>query len=386
MVVIAAPIVVLSGMQLMLPVLPVMQTALGLSDSEISLVSSAYLLPGVLMAIPAGIIGDRFGRRVIFGWSLILFGSGGTWLLMSHDFVTILVVRLFQGVAFAAILPLAITMIGELWATHGQLRNQGMRVIGMNAGNVGWPIIGGIVAASAWYAVFAFQILAIPIGVAALRLLPRDTPNRRAGPGSHRHGLFEVMRTRQALIVEGTAFLRFLLRFGFLTYGPILLVSRQNLSALSTGLLLGASALCATITAAVTGRLAGWVPPSRLMATSGVGMAVGLVLLAVGGYGSLAGPLIYGLADGVFAVTHSGFMTQAAPRSARATFVATTGAIKNVGKFLAPSLMVGLLLVMSLNVAFVALALLALMIAPMGWMLKQLDLDLAPKPTRLVVE
>lgn len=76
-------------------------------------------------------------------------------------------------------------------------------------------------------------------------------------------------------------------------------------------------------------------------------------------------------------------MTQAAPTSARATFVATTGAIKNLGKFLAHSLMVGLLLVVHMGVAFLALGILALMIAPMGWMLKQLDLDLAQKPTRL---
>lgn len=383
---IGAPIVVLSGMQLILPVLPVMQDVLSLTESQISLVSTAYLLPGVLMAIPAGIIGDRFGRRLIFGWSLILFGMGGMWLVVSHDFVTILVVRLFQGVAFAAILPLTITMIGELWARHGQLHNQGRRVIGMNAANVGWPIIGGIVATSAWYAVFAFQMLAIPIGVAALWTLPRDLPVQSADRQSHRHGIFEVMRTRPALMVEATGFLRFLLRFGFLTYAPILLVARQNFSALSTGLLLGGAALCATTTAAVTGRLANRVPPSRLMATSGVGMAIGLILLAMGGYGSWAGPLIYGLADGIFAVTHSGFMTQAAPRSARATFVATTGAIKNLGKFLAPSMMVGLLWVMNLDIAFVALGLLALMITPMGWMLKQLDLDLAPRSPRLVVE
>ena len=46
----------LTGIQLILPALPVMQRDLGLSDSQIGLVTSAYLLPSVLFAFPAGLL------------------------------------------------------------------------------------------------------------------------------------------------------------------------------------------------------------------------------------------------------------------------------------------------------------------------------------------
>ncbi|MPZ53386.1 MAG: MFS transporter [Acidimicrobiia bacterium] len=76
-IILAAPLAVLSGMQLILPALHVMQQALGLTDAQISLVSSVYLLPGAFLAIPAGLLGDCFGRRFIFGRSLIVFGVAG---------------------------------------------------------------------------------------------------------------------------------------------------------------------------------------------------------------------------------------------------------------------------------------------------------------------
>ena len=72
----AGPIV-LSGLQSILPTLPLMQDELGLSNTEIGLVTSVYLLPGVLLAVPAGMLADRFGRRIVLSVSLLVFGVGG---------------------------------------------------------------------------------------------------------------------------------------------------------------------------------------------------------------------------------------------------------------------------------------------------------------------
>jgi MFS family permease len=385
-VVMAAPVAVLSGMQLILPLLPVIQRELGLTDAEISLVSSVYLLPGVLLAIPAGLLGDRIGRRLLFGWSLVIFGLAGLLLFFRHDFPTVLGARLLQGFAFAAILPLTITMIGELWGNEGQLRTQGMRVVGMNVANVVWPMIGGLIAAAAWESMFLLQGLALPLGIAALFVLPKDAKSFRQPANRPRSSLFQMMKTRRALTVEATAFLRFLGRFGFLTYGPILLVTRLGFTPIEAGLVLGAAALCATVSAGSTGWLAGRVRPSRLLTSASLGMATGLLLLSAGGIGAWVGPLLFGTADGVFAVVHSGFMTEAVPRNLRASFVATTGAIKNLGKFLAPSLVVALLVVVRLDVAFVVLALLTASMAPLARVLRTLDGRLAPHPAPIPVE
>jgi len=377
-VVLGAPVAVLSGMQLILPALPVIQADLALSETQISLVSTVYLLPGVLLAVPAGLLGDRIGRRLMFGWSLILFGVAGVLLFVRNDFPFLLGGRFLQGFAFAVILPLTITMIGELWRNQGQLRNQGMRVVGMNIANVVWPLIGGVVAMMMWQLAFLFQALALPLGVAALMVLPDDSRSFRKPNDRVRVKLLQMMRTRRALAVEFTAFLRFVVRFGFLTYGPILLVSYQGFSPFETGLVIGVAAFMATVSAGMTGAIARRVPPSRLLQLTAAGMAGGLALLSVGGMGAWVGPVLYGFSDGVFAVVHSGFMTEAVPASVRAAFVATTGAIKNLGKFLAPTLVVVLLGVFRLDAVFLVLSVVVVSMIPMARLLRDLDTGLGP--------
>ena len=314
----------------------------------------------------------------MFGWSLILFGVAGVLLFVRNDFPFLLGGRFLQGFAFAVILPLTITMIGELWRNQGQLRNQGMRVVGMNIANVVWPLIGGVVAMMMWQLAFLFQALALPLGVAALMVLPDDSRSFRKPNDRVRVKLLQMMRTRRALAVEFTAFLRFVVRFGFLTYGPILLVSYQGFSPFETGLVIGVAAFMATVSAGMTGAIARRVPPSRLLQLTAAGMAGGLALLSVGGMGAWVGPVLYGFSDGVFAVVHSGFMTEAVPASVRAAFVATTGAIKNLGKFLAPTLVVVLLGVFRLDAVFLVLSVVVVSMIPMARLLRDLDTGLGP--------
>ena len=105
--------VILTGIQPILPALPEMQRELGLSDSEISLVTSMYFLPSVLLAFPTGLLADRFGRRSVFVVSLVVFGLCGLALSFTRSFAAICAVRALQGSAFAAVHPLSITMIGD---------------------------------------------------------------------------------------------------------------------------------------------------------------------------------------------------------------------------------------------------------------------------------
>lgn len=49
----AAGVVSLAGVQAVAPALPAVQEALGLSDSQVALVISAYLMPSVVFAVPS---------------------------------------------------------------------------------------------------------------------------------------------------------------------------------------------------------------------------------------------------------------------------------------------------------------------------------------------
>ena len=94
-----------------------MQEALSLSEAQIGLFTGAYFLPSILLALPAGMLADRMGRRTVFSGGLLLFGACGLIMTIWHDsFAFLLTMRAIQGAAFAAVLPLTITLIADAHA------------------------------------------------------------------------------------------------------------------------------------------------------------------------------------------------------------------------------------------------------------------------------
>src|SRR2546423_12537585 len=56
--------------------LPTLATALHASESDLQWFSSGYLLVLAAAMLPAGLLGDRYGRKKVMLTSLILFGAG----------------------------------------------------------------------------------------------------------------------------------------------------------------------------------------------------------------------------------------------------------------------------------------------------------------------
>ena len=110
----------MSGIQLIAPSLPAMRDALGITDAQLALVTSLYLLPAAIAALPAGILADRIGRRKVFGWSFIVLGLAGAALqFASGSFGVFLAIRFIQGTAFAGLMPLTMTILGDAWNRAG---------------------------------------------------------------------------------------------------------------------------------------------------------------------------------------------------------------------------------------------------------------------------
>jgi len=84
---------------------PFMQKDLGLSDSEMGLIFSAFTLAYSIFEIPAGWLADRFGprfmmTRVVVWWSLFTALTG-----LTGGFVSLLLVRFLFGAGEAGVFP-----------------------------------------------------------------------------------------------------------------------------------------------------------------------------------------------------------------------------------------------------------------------------------------
>ncbi|NND02664.1 MAG: MFS transporter, partial [Acidimicrobiia bacterium] len=231
-------IVAQTGVQLIAPSLPVMRDALGLSDAQLSLVMSVYLLPAALGAIPAGVLADRIGRRRVFGWAMVIFGIAGIALQMStSSFGLFLSIRFVQGLAFAGLLPLTMTILGDAYRGADLIRSQGKRSVAMLTGDGTLPIIGGVLAAMTWQTPWLGQLLAIPFGLAVLFKMT-DPPSLKAATRriASIADFTRIFKMPGVVAVQYAGFLRMFLKFSILTFLPVLFVDVRGFSPAFAGL------------------------------------------------------------------------------------------------------------------------------------------------------
>jgi|TARA_R110002110_G_scaffold238295_1_gene454001 MFS family permease len=372
--VVAAPLM-LTGTQSLVPALPAMQEALSLTSAQIGLFMGAYFLPSIIFAVPAGMLADRYGRRAVFTGGLVVFGLCGLVMTLWHDsFTFLLVSRSVQGMGFAAVLPLTMTLISDSRVGGNQVKGQSHRSVAMKVGETLGPAAGGALVLVTWFAPIALQVLALPLAAVAWRHVP--TGRTMGGSVSRSMGvLLAEFKHIRFLFLQSVGFFRFFFKFGFLTFMPLLAIEAGLLSIFETGIVLTVSAASALVVAAVMARTSLKYTPSVMLGASLV--IVGLSLIAIGASESawmlIAGSIAFGMADSASSIIYSAIITQAVNDDMRATFVAANGAIRNLGKFMAPIGLGLVLLVWAMSITFVLLGAAAIVVGLSTRSLREFD-------------
>ena len=105
---------------------------LGMDYSRIGMLLGAYLLPGVIVAFPAGVLGRRFRDKTLGLVGLLLMAFSGVMLGAAEDFTGALVARLIGGVG-ATIVALVATKMTTDWFDGREI------VLAMSILQVSWP-------------------------------------------------------------------------------------------------------------------------------------------------------------------------------------------------------------------------------------------------------
>jgi MFS family permease len=164
------------GNQVLTPSFPSIAQAFQISPSEVSLIISAYSLPGIFVSPLYGVLSDRFGRRRVLLPMILVFGITGVAAGFTTDFTILLIARFIQGISGAAFFPLAFIIVGDLFTGHERnLAMSNTMLVVMAAGTI-HPFLGGILTLFSWRYVFFGFIVAIPIFLAASRVLPETSP------------------------------------------------------------------------------------------------------------------------------------------------------------------------------------------------------------------
>lgn len=148
----------------------------GLSSAQAGLVASSSFFGMTLGAAVAGLLADRFGRRPVFQWSMVLWGIASYLCSTAHDMNSLIVYRILLGFGMGMEFPIAQALLSEFVPAA-----QRGRLVALMDGF--WPlgfITAGIVAyfvlpALGWRTVFA--LLAIPaVFVLVVRRIVPESP------------------------------------------------------------------------------------------------------------------------------------------------------------------------------------------------------------------
>lgn len=163
--------------------LPTLAGALKASESQLQWFVTAYTLALVAGMLPAGLIGDRYGRRTVLVGALLLFVAGSLGCAYATGAVMFVVARVALGLAGAALIVMVLSLITVLFAEAERPRAIGIwgaaNFIGLPLG----PILGGWLLTNAWWGwIFMMNIPVALLGlVAVLALVPESKAPQAPG-------------------------------------------------------------------------------------------------------------------------------------------------------------------------------------------------------------
>ncbi len=342
----ASSIALMMGVNFIQPALPALTQPFHVSDAQLSWVMTVFTAPAIVLSPIFGVIADLYGRRLLLTLSLIAFGIFGAAMAFAPNFGWLLAFRTLQGVAFSAVIPLTIVLIGDLLEGDSEIGGQGLKVFLDRIGYLVFPPLGGLLAAVAWFWPFVFYVLTIPVGLAAFYWMPETKGKRSERTMTYLGDILRLTRHPRLVIAFSAGFLRFFLDYGFLTYFPLFLVRTHGISTATAGLLYVFFSIGAMMTSSQAGRIAaGRDKANILFVAFAISGAAVLAVPFLPGIGLVGGALFfYGLANGVISPMQKSLLTQNAPAELRGGIVSFDRLIQQVSKTTSTSI-VGLLLV-----------------------------------------
>ena len=163
--------------------LPAIGQSLGSQDTAgLQWVINAYLLPLSALLLLGGALGDRFGRRRLLNFGVILFGLGSAGCAASPGLPALLAARAVEGVGAALLLPNSLAILGATFEGEAKGRAVGAwAAASAIAGAVG-PVLGGwLVDSVGWRAIFLINLPLALVAVGLALAVVRD-PKAETNP------------------------------------------------------------------------------------------------------------------------------------------------------------------------------------------------------------
>lgn len=132
-------------------------------------VFSIYLLTSAMLTPIYGKLADKIGRKPVFIAGTFIFILGSFLCGLSQNMMFLIVARGIQGIGAGAILPVSLTIIGDIYPVEKRAKILGLNTAAWGIASVFGPLTGGfIVDTIGWHWIFMINV---PIGLIVIALI-----------------------------------------------------------------------------------------------------------------------------------------------------------------------------------------------------------------------
>lgn len=163
--------------------LPQMQASLGVTLSEVGWVITSYAIANVIILPLSAWLGDRFGKKRFFVFSLLAFIGASILCGLSHSLPMLVISRVLQGLFGGGLLSKAQSFLWETFPPEERGSAQALFGVVAIAGPAIGPTLGGYIVTNLdWRWIFFINL---PIGILAVFMaatfLPEDSRVKATG-------------------------------------------------------------------------------------------------------------------------------------------------------------------------------------------------------------
>lgn len=321
-----------TGVGIVVPLLPVYAHDLGAAGIYVGMIFGAFSLSRTIFLPIFGRLSDRKGRKTFIVAGLIGHIVVSAALIFSTSVPTLIVIRFFQGIASAMIMPVVQAYVGEITPQGREGYSMGLFNMSMFASLSLGPLMGGVVR-DVWSMDAAFACMgtlsAVGLLLSLVFLPPLD--------GEFIRYKEHPQISWRALIGDRALCGLFAFRFAYVScigiiwcFLPLFAEIRFSLSGSSTGILVMLGVFISGMLQLPMGYLSDRFSTRLMVAAGGSLCIVSMIMLlkATSFGGLLWGVSVFGVGGGV---SMPGIMTMAVVQGARKKAMASVMSVITVG-------------------------------------------------------
>jgi MFS transporter, DHA1 family, multidrug resistance protein len=260
--------------------IPLYADQLGASRGEVGLLFSTFTVTAALMSLPSGLLADRFGRRNMVIFSLLVLGVSQLLAGLTQSVGVLFATQLLGGVGAGASQTAMMAALADLVPIERMGRSMGWLTLSMQTGLLAGPAVAGILLR--WLNLQQdLLVTTIPVGVALVLALWVSAVGGPKGVKLEIRKPLRALSSQPGFIGLVVALLAVTVLWGtYNAYIPIFGKRGLGLTGPEVGYLLAIQAVINGATRVPAGRLLDRIPrKGAVVAVATIGFAAGLVVL-----------------------------------------------------------------------------------------------------------